>query len=286
MPVAYSKSDRPIAALVLAVFTAATPYAPLSAAEPSFYEVPFAPGQWNYGRRLDESQFRYCVDRRDPDWEVAEAIADAIASALLLEPVRHVIDSDLVQEDITKVYAVMLEHCDVHMGFKLIPGGYPNWVTLTRAYYETDYAFVTAAPGVEKLSDLPAGRAIAATMGTSAHIRLVSYVSALPTEDRWPVYPMGTNDVALEALLDGTVDVAVVWAPFLWGKQREDPAYADLRVIDPDPLQPTTLGVGALLLSDEIFLRTAVDEAIAALTADGTIAAIRDEYDFPATVGP
>ncbi len=37
-------------------------------------------------------------------------------------------------------------------------------------------------------------------------------------------------------------------------------------MIDPTPLPPTTLGVGALLLSDETFLRTAVDEAIAALT--------------------
>ena len=53
--------------------------------------------------------------------------------ALLLEPKRYVVESDIVVEDITKVYAIMLEHCDIHMGFKLIPEGYPNWVTLTPA---------------------------------------------------------------------------------------------------------------------------------------------------------
>ncbi len=97
------------------------------------YDEPFAEKQWTFGRRLDESQLRYCVDRRDPDWEVAAAIADAIAQGLLLEPQRYVVESNFVIEDITKVYAILLEHCDFHMGFKLIPGGYSDWVTLTRA---------------------------------------------------------------------------------------------------------------------------------------------------------
>ena len=235
-------------------------------AQPEFFEKPYAPGQWNIGRRLDESQLRYCVDPRDPDWEVAGAIADAIAGACCSSRSDTWSNSDIVIEDITKVYAIMLEHCDVHMGFKLIPEGYANWVTLTRAYYEAQYVFVTADPDLHALADLAPGRPIGATMGTSAHIRLVSYLTALPAEDRWPAFPMGTNELALESLLNGTVDVALVWAPSLWAKQRDDPAYADLHVIDPNPLPPTTLGVGALLLSDETFLRTAVDEAIAALT--------------------
>ncbi len=122
---------------------------------------------------------------------MAGAIADAIAGALLLEPQRYVVESDIVLEDITKVYAIMLEHCDVHMGFKLIPEGYANWVTLTRAYYETQYVFVTADPDIHALADLAPGRPIGATVGTSAHIRLVSYLTALPAEDRWPAYPDG-----------------------------------------------------------------------------------------------
>jgi len=272
--------------LALAVPVAALSPGPVSAEEPEFYDVPYAPGQWNFGRRLDESQLRYCVDRRDPDWEVAAAIADAIAQGLLLEPQRYVVERKFVIEDITKVYAIMLEHCDIHMGFKLIPGGYSNWATLTRSYYEAQYVFVTADPDIHALADVAPARPIGATMGTSAHIRLVSYLTALPAEDRWPTYPMGTNDRALEALLNGTVDVALVWAPNLWAKQRQDPAYAGLHVIDPSPLPPTTLGVGALLLANETFLRTAVDQAIAALSEDGTIAGILEKSGFPAAVKP
>jgi polar amino acid transport system substrate-binding protein len=272
--------------LALAVPVAALLPGPLSGQEPEFFDRPFAPGQWNYGRRLDESQLRYCVDRRDPDWEVAAAIADAIALGLLLEPQRYVVEKNLVIENITKVYEVMLKHCDIHMGFKLIPEGYANWVTVTRPYYESRYVFVTADPDVDALGDLAPARPIGATMGTQAHMRLVSYLAALPRGDRWPTYPMGTNELALESLLAGTVDVALVWAPSLWAKQRADPAYAELHVIDASPLPPTALGVGALMLADETFLRTAVDEAIAALIEDGTIAGILAEYGFPATAVP
>ncbi|MBK8085713.1 MAG: transporter substrate-binding domain-containing protein [Devosia sp.] len=274
-------------ALGLAVPVAALLPAPVAAQqEPEFFDQPYAPGEWNIGRRMDEAQLRYCVDHRDPDWEVAAAIADAVAQGLLLEPRRYVVESDFVLEDITKIYQIMLEHCDMHMGFKLIPEGYSDWITVTRAYYEAEYAFVTADPDIHALADLAPSRPIGATMGTSAHIRLVSYLTALPVAKRWPTYPYGSSDLALQSLLNGTVDVAVVWAPSLWAKQREDPAYANLHVIDSNPLPPTTMGVGALMLGDETFLRNAVGEAITALIEDGTIQSILEEYEFPATVKP
>lgn len=283
---AFPRLTACLLALALVVPVAALTTAPAVAQEAEFNEVPYADGQWELGRRLDESQLRYCVDERDADWEVAGALADAIAAALLLEPQRYVVESKIVLEDITKVYARMLEHCDVHMGFKLIPEGYANWMSLTRGYYEAQYVFVTADPDLHRLADLPLGRAIGATVGTSAHIRLVSYLTALPADRRWPAYPYGTNELALESLLNGAVDVALVWAPSLWAKQRGDPAYADLHVIDSNPLPPTTLSVGAIVLSDQKFLRNAIDEAILALSADGTVVQILEGFDFPATVVP
>jgi polar amino acid transport system substrate-binding protein len=277
------------AQLVLALTMLLAAFAPTGAAaqqEPEFFDTPYAPGQWNIGRRVDESELRYCVDPRDPSWEVDGAIADAIAGALLLEPKRYVVESQIVIEDITKVYEVMLKHCDVHMGFKLIPEGYSDWMTLTRAYYEAQYVFVTADPALKALADLAPSRAIGATIGTSAHLRLVSYLTALPAAQRWPTYPYGTNELALASLVKGEVAVALVWGPDFWAKQKTDPAYANLHVIAPDPLPPTALGVGALLLKQNTFLRTSIDDAITALSADGTIQSILDRYGFPATAKP
>lgn len=282
-------TPRPPAALaaMLALLAALllAPAAARAQAQPEFFERPFANKQWTFGRRLDQSELRYCVDPRDSDWEVAGEIADAIARGLLLAPKRHVVESRIVIADITKVYGVMRRYCDLYMGFKLIPGAYADWATVTRAYYTSGYDYVAADPALASLADLPPGRPVAVTIGTQAHFRLVSYVTALPAAKRWPIFPMGTNDLALKALLDGTADAALVWAPSLWEKQRDDPAYAGLRVIDPAPLPPTRLGVGALMLSNESFLRTAVDEAIDALARDGTIAGILEAHGFPATAG-
>ena len=278
---------RFLPALGLAVSVLA--FSPLPAAaqgEPEFNEIPYAPGQEEIGRRFDESKFRYCIDRRDPDWQVSGEIADAISGALLLEPVRYVTESQIVLEDITKVYELLLKECDLHMGFKLIPEGYEEWITLTRAYYETSYVYVTDDDTLNSLADLPAGRPIGATIGTQAHIQLVTYLIALPAAERWSAFPYGTGQMALEALANGTVDVVLVWAPEFWAAQQANPAYANLHIIDSNPLPPARLGVSALLLSRNTFMRAAIDEAIAALVADGTIKSILDEYHFPATAAP
>lgn len=276
----------PLQALAL-FFLALVMLPPVSfAQEQEFFDTPYAPNQWTYGRRLDESQLRYCVDRREPDWELAAEIADAIAAGLLLEPQRYVVETNIVAEDITAVYEVMLQHCDMHMGFKLIPEGYGEWVTLTRAYYEGEYVFVATDPTLEALSDLPPGRPIGAVLGSLAHMRLLSYSMALPAAQRWPAFPMGTTQLALNSLSNGTVDVALVWGPSFWAAQRQNPEFAELQIIEPDPMPPTRLGVGAIMLSNQTFLRAAVDEAIAALTSDGTLQAILDDYAFPATAAP
>ena len=282
-------TSRPRAALLLmlaGLFAALAPIAPLRAQEPEFFDVPYAKEQWNYGRRLDESQLRFCVDGQDPDWEVSAEIGQALALALLLEPVPHVVRRDTVIEDITVIYETMLQHCDVFLGFKLIPEGYQDWLTLTRPYYAARYDFVTLDPALGSLDDLARDRPIGAKMGTMAFLSLVFYRNSVPAAERWPLYPMGSNEQALDALAGGRVDVALVWAPTLWAHAQAGSVPATLRRIEPSPLAPASIPVGAVLLSDEIFLRTALDEAIAALAADGTIAEILARFDFPAEVMP
>jgi polar amino acid transport system substrate-binding protein len=274
-------------ALLLALPFAALGAAPAAAQEPEFFDTPWAYNQWTFGRPMDMSHLRYCVDTREPDWEVAAAIADTIARGLLLEPQRYVVDIPVtVADDITRIYAIMLQHCDLHMGFKLIPEGYETWVTLTHAYYESQYVYVATNPDYRALADVPRTRPIGATIGTSAHLGLLTYLRTAPAAEGWPIFPMANDGQALDALLNGTVEVALVWAPTLWEKQRTDPAYAGIRVLEPNPAQRISLGVGAILLADQVFLRAAVDEAIAALTADGTFTELLDFFDFPATAAP
>ena len=58
---------------------------------------------------------------------------------------------------------------------------------------------------------------------------------------------------------------------------------AGLRIIASRPLPQSPVDVAATLLTRESFLRSNIDQAIAALTADGTIQTILDSEKFPAT---
>jgi polar amino acid transport system substrate-binding protein len=246
-------------------------------------DTPFVPDEWKFGKRQDGGALNYCVDERDPDLPIARDIGRTIAQALLLQPKEHPIGQNTVGEDLDNLYRVFLESCDVFLGFKLISDAYPPWIAISRPYYRASYVLVTTDPGWKSLGDMPKSSAIGATIGTSADIRLIQYLQALPAEQRWSRFPMGSDELTLQALKRGTVSVALVWGPSFWALQKTDPSLAGLRLISPRPLPETTVGIGAIVLANETFLRKSVDDAIAALTADGTIEAILNRAKFPAT---
>lgn len=247
-------------------------------------DTPYVPEEWKYGRRQAGSSLVYCLDTRDPDLPVARRIGAAIAAALLLEGKPHEIGEITGGEDLDNLYRAFLETCDVFLGFKLIPDAYPPWLGVTRPYYRTSYVVVTAAEAQwQALADMPPSLAIGATIGTAADLRLIQYLGSLAPERRWSRFPMGSDELALRALLRGTVGAALVWGPSLWALRGADPAFAGVRIVPSRPLPEQTADVGATVLARETFLRANVDQAIAALTADGTIASILASEKFPAS---
>jgi polar amino acid transport system substrate-binding protein len=244
-------------------------------------QTPYVVDEFKFGHRQDGTSLHYCVDGRDPDLPVARRIGEAIAKALLLEPKPHEIGENTASEDIDHLYRVFLETCDVYLGFKLIPDAYPPWLAVTRPYYRASYMTVTAGAW-NSLADMPRAQAIGATMGTSADFRLIQYLQSLPQSDQWSRFPMASDEAALQAVVKNTVGTALVWGPSFWALQRGEPAFASLRVISSKPLPESGIDVGATLLAKESFLRSNIDQAIASLTADGSIKAILDSEKFPA----
>jgi polar amino acid transport system substrate-binding protein len=245
-------------------------------------QTPYVQDEWKYGTRQDGVSLHYCVDERDPDLPVARKIGAAIAGALLLEGKEHTVGEDWAGEDIDQIYRVLIETCDVFLGFKLIADAYPDWLTITRGYYRSSYALVAANADWKSLADVPHTQTLGGTIGTTADIRLMQYLTALKASERWPHYPIASDEAALHGVIDGKLAAALVWAPSFWALQKTDPAFARLHIIAPRPLPPSTMEVGAVLLARETFLRANIDQAIAALSADGTIATILKGFDFPA----
>jgi polar amino acid transport system substrate-binding protein len=263
-------------AIVAAIVAIGAPFADAQ-------DTPYIPDEWKFGRRQSGSTLQYCLDTRDPDLPVARKIGEAIAGALLLTPKPHELGEISAGEDLDNIYRVLLETCDVYLGFKLIPDAYPQWLAVTRPYYRTSYVVVAADTRWNALGDMPRTQAIGATLGTSADIRLIQYLQSLPADSQWRRFPMGSDELALRTLMRGEVGAALVWAPSLWSLQHNDPAFGRLRIIPSRPLPESALDVGATLLARETFLRSNIDQAIAALTADGTIQSILDGEKFPAT---
>jgi polar amino acid transport system substrate-binding protein len=253
--------------------------------------TPFVTDEWRYGTRQSSASLSYCIDKRDPDWPVARAVAAAVSGALLLQPREYLIGddpktTDMSGEDLDDTYRLLLQHCDVAFGFKLVPDAYPDWLTITRPYYRAAYVYVVADPAWKSLADMPVTRAVGATVGTGADMRLSQYILAVPVEKRWDKYPMASDEAALHAALHGTIGAALVWAPAFWALRQTEPALAKLHEIAPTPLPVSTADVGAILLRKQSFLRSNVDQAIASLTKDGTIAGILTAQDFPGTPVP
>jgi polar amino acid transport system substrate-binding protein len=246
-------------------------------------EPPFVLDEWKYGRRQESATVHYCVDARDPDFPIARKIGEAVAAALLLQPKEHVVGENVVGESLDNLYRIFLETCDVYFGFKLFPDAYPEWIKVTRPYYRATYVVVTTNPNWRSLADMPKAQTIGSTMGTSADLRLIQHLQALTPTERWSRFPMSSDEAALKALMNGTIGVALVWGPGLWALQRSDTAFSSVRVISPSPLPVSVADIGAAILANESFLRSALDQAIASLVADGTIQAILDTNKFPAT---
>ena len=173
-------------------------------------------------------------------------------------------------------------------GFKLVPDAYPDWITITRPYYRGAYVYVAADPAWKSLGDMPTTRAIGATIGTSADMRLIA-VSAggSALTNAGTRYPMASDEAALRAVMQAGRR-ARRWS----GRRRSGrcgrpmPASPDCRRWRPSPLPVSTADVGAILLRKQTFLRSSLDQAIASLTADGTIAGILKDANFPGAPVP
>jgi len=244
---------------------------------------PELPDEEKFGRPADEFALSYCVDPRDPGWEMDNAIGQAIADRLLLEARPHIVADTSQRAEIDDLYRHLLADCRIYFGFKLIPGAYPDWLTVTRPYYETGYVFVGPASAPSRLADIPAHEPIGSTLGSSGDFRLVQYNNSLPADRRWKRFPFGSDASAMEAVVDGTVTAALVWAPAFAQSRKSDSAIGALKVIASEPLNIPAMQVGAVLLSEDTFLRSNVDKAIEAIVADGTVEKILKDQGMPGT---
>ncbi len=252
-------------------------------------QPPVLPPEWFPNREpsRDAQAVSFCEDPREPGHEVDRAIAAAVTDALLVAPRFHVVERQVrVEDEYESLYVDLIDHCAVYLGFKLYANAYPGWLTLTRPFYEARFVVVTTNPEWRALEDVPRDVRIGAVQGTMGDIRFIVFNNARPAADRWQRAPVGSPEEAFDALLDGVVGALIVWEPWWWYLGRQRPELTELAVLDAPVVSEPWIGVGGITLADRTFVRSQVDEAVAALSADGTIAAILAESGFPGRAVP
>ncbi|SDG69768.1 substrate-binding periplasmic protein [Pelagibacterium luteolum] len=252
----------------------------LAAGSATAQDRPFLYNEEDFGRPVDGTELDVCIDQRDPAWQIDEAIAREIAAVLLLDPQIHYVGGAAVTSPFDDVYYYLRAQCRVFFGFKLIAGHYPEWVAVTRAYYDANYVFVGSDPNVARLGDLPPRTAIGTTSATSADFLFLQFNNLQPTAQRWRRIPFGTDAQTLSALESGTIAAALVWGPSLLDLTDGDALPPDVQFIAPDPVQLSPMPVGGLLLSTDTYLRQEIDTAIVALQAQGYLDQLVAQYPF------
>jgi len=233
---------------------------------------------------LDGNLIRFCVYPESAIGHLEEELAHVLGAALLLEvevvtvePPIAIPGLDTIPISIEDLFLLLSNECDGFMGLELAPEAYPTWLTFTRPYFEAPYVAVARPGTFDSLEALTPDDRVATQSLTTGDIQFSAYNNALSEGQRVRRVPYPHTDLQFERLLDGSVDAAIVWEPWL---RHPDIGVDGVEVIANGAIPLGTRSIGMGLRSRDTFLRTALDDAIALLEQDGTLAEVFSDAGF------
>lgn len=247
------------------------------------------PEELNNTRRLGGDRINVCFDRtslgRPFDQDVAQAIADALF--LEMEVVEGFggfpLNGDGFLDELT---LAMNNTCDVFMGVTVSANSpFSEAFALTRPYATIPFVLAVSDPDYQSLGDIPKDRPLGTAMASMGEMNYIMWAQQQPEGESWIRYPYPDANKMTTRVLDGTIAGMLVWQPTLARLRAEREDAADLRIVDIAPAPEASVSVGALVSSRNSFLRSQMDEAIAALVADGTIDALLAEHGYEGRAG-
>lgn len=255
-------------------------FAGLSIAQP----IPYVPPEiYQEQRRLQEDRISFCVWEVSPTSDLDRDVANAIASALLVEAEIYVYESTVpLNENFWEtVFIHLAEHCDALAGFKIVPEGYPDWLIPSRPYYAAPYVLAVTNPEYESLRDVPRDQVVGSPVLSGADYTFQDYLSALAEDRRWRRFPYTSGAQQLDHLERGIIAGAIMWAPTLFDVTDGDPSSHGVHVASLEPLPNQTDPVGLILRAHNTLLRSQLDDAITALIEDGIIDDLLRQHGLP-----
>lgn len=226
-------------------------------------------------REVQGNKIRACVDDYSAGGKLDRAIAQAIGDALFLEvEYKEALRGFPLDGDgyLAELQIQLNNDCDLFMGVVVQPNmPFPDWASITRPYAEVPFVLVTDKPDYNSLADIPYGLTIGTSLASLGERVFATSVAQRPQDQRWKRLPYADFELMTLRMREDKLAAMLLWQPSLLQLAETDPSVADLRIISLDPVPQAVVPVGALVSTRNTFLRTQVDNAIAELTADGTI---------------
>lgn len=240
-------------------------------------------------RRQAGDAINVCVDAtgqsRAFDLDVARAIGDALF--LQVNPIEGFggfpVNGDGFIDELT---LAMNNTCDLFMGVSVSTEAQVSEAfSITRPYVTIPFVLAVANPDWQKLADIPLDQRLGTAMASIGEMTYITWAQQRAKSERWIRLPYADPNLMATRVLDGTIAGMILWQPALAKLQQERTEAQTLRIIGTDPVAETAIRVGALVSSRNSFLRNQVDQAIDALTADGTIDALLEKHHYMGHAG-
>lgn len=278
-----TRTTRPLLALIATLVCA-------SASAQVDVGTPQVPDDWlDRTNRMRGDSLTVCINTESLmatfERDLWQAIADALLLDLEVRDIRGrraqpILDYSLSLSD-TELYQVLYNGCQALGGFLLSTSQFPTWMTITRPYLEMRFVVATTTESVAKLGDFTPDDKVGTRMGTAADLAFIDQAGTQPDQRRFRRVPYPNNQLIIDRLQDGELDAIIIWEPGLaqWLAGQGDAT--SIRVIASDPIRLPTQSFGIVLLQRESFLRSVLDDAIAVLSADGTIDRLLAAHGLP-----
>ena len=230
---------------------------------------------------IDGDTIRFCVYEDSAigayDRRVAQALGDSLfleVKIVEVEPPITVQGLDTIPISLDDLFILLTNECDAFMGMELAPEVYPVWLTLTRAYFSAPYIGVVREGEYASLEQLPEQARVATQTLTTGDMTFNTWRQNQPESTRLRRIPYPTTSLQLERLRDMSVDAAIVWRPWL---EQPEADISGIAVVPNGMIPLSERNMAIAVRSRDSFLRSSLDEAIAHLESDGTLAEIYQE---------
>lgn len=242
----------------------------------------------NNTRRLAGDSLQVCADTSGRTMQFDRAVAQAIADALFLTMhFKEGFGGYPTSGDgfLDELQIAMTNDCDIMMGMTVQENSpFPEWTSMTRPYASLPYVLMVK-DDYATLLDIPVERKLGTALSSMGERVFITWNQQQPKEKRFVRLPYADMALMTTRVLDGSLAGALYWAP-AWAKVVEThPEAAQLRQIPLTPVPQTVTRLGVLLKARDTYLRAQIDEAIEALVADGTIAALMEAHGYIGTAG-